>query len=303
MILNETFQLSDGTTIPKIGFGTWLITGEAAAQAVEDAIRLGYRHIDTAWAYGNEKEVGEGIRRSGVPREELYVTTKLHADFKTPESARQGIEESLARLGLDYVDLVLIHAPQPWGKFREGDHYYEGNLAAWRVLETYQKAGKIRSIGVANFEPDDLKNILDHATVKPVVNQVLCHISNTPFQAIKFSQQHGLLVEAYSPIGHGAVLRNPDIQAMAKKYEVTVAQLCIRYCLQLGTLPLPKTANPAHMKNNADVDGFAITDEDMETLKKLPTIQNYGEGAGFPVFGGKINDDGTLTRRDFVKRD
>ena len=303
MILNETFTLSDGTRIPKIGFGTWLINGEAATQAVMDAIQAGYRHIDTAWAYGNEKEVGEGIRRSGVPREELYVTTKLHADFKTSESAKKGLEESLARLDLDYVDLVLIHAPQPWNKFREGNHYYAGNLEAWKVLEEYQQTGKIRSIGVANFEPEDLQNILDHCQVKPVINQVLCHISNTPEKVIQYSQEHGLLVEAYSPIGHGAVLKNPDLQAMAGKYGVSVAQLCIRYCLQLGTLPLPKTANPAHMKNNPDVDGFVITDADMETLKTMPTIQNYGEGAGFPVFGGKINDDGTLTRRDFVKRD
>ena len=303
MILNETFTLSDGTRIPKIGFGTWLINGEAATQAVMDAIQAGYRHIDTAWAYGNEKEVGEGIRRSGVPREELYVTTKLHADFKTSESAKKGLEESLARLDLDYVDLVLIHAPQPWNKFREGNHYYAGNLEAWKVLEEYQQTGKIRSIGVANFEPEDLQNILDECQVKPVINQVLCHISNTPEKVIQYSQEHGLLVEAYSPIGHGAVLKNPDLQAMAGKYGVSVAQLCIRYCLQLGTLPLPKTANPAHMKNNADVDGFVITDADMETLKTMPTIQNYGDGAGFPVFGGKINDDGTLTRRDFVKRD
>ena len=303
MILNETFPLADGTSIPKIGFGTWLINGAAATQAVMDAIAAGYRHIDTAWAYGNEKEVGEGIRRSGVPREELYVTTKLHADFKTYEAAKQGIEESLARLDVGYVDLMLIHAPQPWNKFREGDHYQEGNLAAWKALEEAQQAGKIRSIGVANFEPEDLENILKHCTVKPVVNQVLCHISNTPQKVIEYSQKHGILVEAYSPIGHGAVLKNPELQAMAKKYGVSVAQLCIRYCLQLGTLPLPKTANPAHMKNNADVDGFVITDADMETLKTMPTIQNYGEGAGFPVFGGKINDDGTLTSRDFVKRD
>lgn len=170
MILNEIFPLADGTSIPKIGFGTWLITGAAATQAVMDAIEAGYRHIDTAWAYGNEKEVGEGIRRSGVPREKLYVTTKLHADFKTYEEAKKGIEESLARLGLDYVDLMLIHAPQPWNKFREGDHYQEGNLAAWKALEEVQQAGKVRSIGVANFEPEDLENILAHCKVKPVVN-------------------------------------------------------------------------------------------------------------------------------------
>lgn len=236
-------------------------------------------------------------------REELYVTTKLHADFKTYEEAKQGIEESFARLGLDYIDLMLIHAPQPWDKFREGDHYYEGNLAAWKAMEKYQKAGKIRSLGVANFEAEDLQNILEHGSVKPVVNQVLCHITNTPSKIIEYSQQHGILVESYSPIGHGTVLKNPAIQAMAEKYGVSVAQLCIRYCLQLGTVPLPKTTNPAHMKANADVDGFVITDEDMEQLKHLPTIKNYGEGSDFPVFGGKMNEDGTRTSRDFVKRD
>lgn len=285
-ILNETYALSDGHSIPKLGLGTWMIEDDVVAQAVRDAVEIGYRHIDTAEGYGNERGVGEGVRTSGVPREELFVTTKLQADVKAYDEAKAAVRESLDLLDLGYIDLMIIHSPQPWAHFHSDDHYFAGNLEAWRALEEAHEAGLIRSIGVSNFEPADLQNILDHGTVTPVVDQVLAHVGNTPFETIDFCREHGVLVEAYSPMGHGEILRHPAVVAMAEKYEVTVPQLCIRYTLQLGAVSLPKTANPEHMRSNAEVD-FAISDADMDTLKNVERVRDYGESSGFPVYWAK----------------
>lgn len=183
--------------------------------------------------------------------------------------------------------MMLIHSPQPWMEYRDADRFFEGNKEAWHALEDAYKAGKLRAIGVSNFEKEDLENILSSCTVAPMVNQLLVHVSNTPFELMEYTQSKGILVEAYSPIAHGEVLENQKIAAIAEKYSVTVPQLCIRYDLQLGTLPLPKTANPEHMRSNAQVD-FVISDEDMERLKKLERIKDYGEASFFPVFGGKL---------------
>lgn len=296
MILNETYTLPNGVEIPKIGLGTWRIDDNKVAQAIREAAKLGYRHFDTAQGYGNENGVGEGIRTCGVAREELFVTTKVDAAHKTYDSTKASIEESLSKLGLEYVDLMIIHSPQPWTEFREGGHFFEGNLEAWRALEDAHRAGKIRAIGVSNFEQVDLDNILKNGEVVPVVNQILAHVSNTPFELIDYCQDRKILVEAYSPIGHGALLENNTLVSIAAKYEVSVAQLSIRYCLQLGLLPLPKTANPKHMSNNANVD-FTIDATDMEALKQIEQISSYGDAGIFPVFGGKLNTDGTLVAR------
>lgn len=156
MILQETFALANGVTIPKLGLGTWFIANDKAAQAVRDAVDIGYRHIDTAQAYENEVGVGEGIRSSGVARDELFVTTKLRAEFKTYEASVAAIDRSLADLGLDHIDLMIIHSPQPWAEFKDGEHFFEGNLEAWRALEEAYKAGKLRAIGVSNFDPIDV---------------------------------------------------------------------------------------------------------------------------------------------------
>jgi diketogulonate reductase-like aldo/keto reductase len=288
MILKENYTLNNGVAIPKLSLGTWFIEGEKAVQAVCDAVEIGYRHIDTAQAYGNEKEVGEGIRQCGVNRDELFITTKLAAEAKDYDTAAAAIEGSLQALGLDYIDMMLIHSPQPWMAYgaRE-DRCLEGNREAWRALEDAYKAGKLKAIGVSNFIKEDLDNILSSCTVKPMVDQLLVHASNTPFELMAYVRSKDVLVEAYSPIGHGEVLKNPEIKAMAEQYGVSAPQLCIRYTLQLGTLPIPKTANPAHMKNNAEVD-FMISDADMDTLKKLEQIKDYGEFGFFPVYGGKL---------------
>ena len=288
MILDEKFTLSNDVQIPKLGLGTWFISNGDAAQAVKSAAELGYRHIDTAQAYRNESGVGDGVRTCGVKREEMFVTTKLAAEAKTYKKAVSLIDKSLKVMGLDYIDMMIIHSPQPWIKFGGENRYFEGNRQAWRALEQAYEAGKLRAIGVSNFEEQDLDNILEACTVKPVVNQILAHISNTPAELIKYSQEKGILVEAYSPVAHGELIKNTQVKALAEKYDVSVPQLGIRYCLQLGLLPLPKTANPAHMKNNADVN-FVISDEDMQFLKNIEHIKDYGSAGIMPVFGGKLN--------------
>ncbi len=286
-MFNETYKLSNGIEIPLLGLGTWLLDDEQAAQAVRDAVSLGYRHIDTAQAYMNEAGIGEGIRSCGVAREKLFLTTKVAAEAKTYDAVTESIDESLTKMGLDYIDLLIIHSPQPWKEFREENRYFEENKEAWKAVEDAYKTGKVKAIGLSNFLQDDIENILSSCEIKPMVNQILAHVSNTPLELIEFCQKKGILVEAYSPIAHGAVLDNEEVKVIADKYGVSVAQLCLRYDIQLDLAVIPKTANPDHMKINADLD-FVISDADMEILKNVEPIQDYGEHSYFPVFGGKL---------------
>ena len=280
--VNEVFDnsivLNNGVKIPQLGLGTWFIDDDKVADAVKEAVKLGYRHFDTAQAYGNERGVGEEIRTCGVPREQLFVTSKVAA----------GIDETLKKMGLDYLDMMIIHSPQPWVEVNQSDdRYVEGNRAAWKALEDAYKAGKLKAIGVSNFQIGDIESLLETARIKPMVNQVLLHISNTPLELVEYCQKNDIAIEAYSPIAHGVILDQPEIAEIADKYGVTVPQLCIRYTLQLGTISLPKTANPEHMKTNAEVD-FVISDADIETLKAFKHIEDYGESGAFPVYGGKL---------------
>lgn len=287
MYQNE-LTLNNGVKIPQLGLGTWFIDDDKAGDAVKAAVKLGYRHIDTAQAYGNERGIGEGIRTCGVPREELFVVSKVAAEHKTYESAAKSIDETLSKMGLDYLDMMIIHSPQPWVEVNQSeDRYVEGNRAAWRALEDAYKAGKLKVIGISNFQIGDIESLLQTAEIKPMVNQILLHISNTPLELMEYCQKNGIAVEAYSPIAHGEILNQPEIKAMAEKYGVTVPQLCIRYTLQLGAISLPKTANPEHMKTNAEVD-FEISAQDMEVLKNFKKIESYGASSGFPVYGGKM---------------
>ena len=287
-MFNKTLTLSNGIVIPQLALGTWLIDDDKVATAVRSAVEIGYTHIDTAQAYANERGVGEGIRTCGIDREKLFVTTKVAAEHKDYRSAAEGIDESLRLMGLDYIDMMIIHSPQPWVEVNQSDNRYpEGNLEAWRALTDAYKAGKLRAIGVSNFLKDDIDNIWNNAEIKPMVNQVLCHISNTPLDLIDYCQGKGIVMEAYSPVAHGEALRIPAIAEMAKKYGVSIPQLCIRYDIQLGMIVLPKTADPDHMRTNADVE-FEISDADMEILKHADRIDNYGDSSFFPVFGGKL---------------
>lgn len=286
MVLTETYELTNGVKIPKLGLGTWFIDDDKAADAVKEAVKLGYRLIDTAQAYGNERGVGEGVRTCGLQREELFVASKVAAEHKSYESAAKSIDETLEKMGLDYLDQMIIHSPQPWAEFRVEKRYFEENKEVWRALEDAYEAGKVKAIGVSNFLQDDLENILKDCRVRPMVNQILLHITNTDEELVDYCNRQEIRVEAYSPIAHGEALKNPAICSMAEKYGVSVAQLCIRYTIQMGTVSLPKTANTAHMKDNAAVD-FVISDEDMKTLVKMEKIQNYGDFDIFPVFSGK----------------
>jgi diketogulonate reductase-like aldo/keto reductase len=285
VILDENYRLSNGVDIPRLGLGTWFIDQDEAGRVVRDATTIGYRHIDTAQAYGNEAGIGEGVRSSGVPRDQVFVTTKLAAEVKSFGEAATAIDKSLATMGLDYLDMMIIHSPQPWAEFGGDNRFLEGNRAAWKALEEAYDAGKLRAIGLSNFQAADIDNILAACTVAPMVNQVLAHISNTPAELIEYSQRHGMLVEAYSPMAHGELFKNGQVAEMAERYSISLAQLSIRYTLQLGLLPLPKTANPDHMRTNAEVN-FEIAEEDMEVLKNMEKIEDYGDASTFPVYSG-----------------
>lgn len=289
MVLNETYTLSNGVKVPKLGLGTWMIDNEAVVQVVKDALDSGYRHIDTAEAYLNEEGVGRGIKESGIHREDVFVTTKLEGDIKNYDEAVKAINESLERLDMAYIDLMIIHSPQPWANFRDGNHYFEGNLEAWRALEETYEAGKLRAIGVSNFEQIDLENLINNGKVKPMVNQILAHITNVPSDVIEYSQSLDIVVEAYSPIAHGAILDHPVVKEIAEKYEVSPAQLSIRYVIQLDMVALPKSTNKEHMKSNAAVD-FTISEEDMKTLNELPLIETYGDDEVMPVFSSQYKN-------------
>lgn len=284
MILQESYTLSNGVKIPKLGLGTWLIPDGETAAAVKSAIAIGYRHIDTAQAYANERGTGEGIRTCGIPREAIFVTTKVAAELKDYASAAASIDESLVKLGLDYIDLVIIHCPQPWKEFRGAKRYFKENKEVWKALEDAYVTGKVKAIGVSNFLVDDLQNILEDCRIKPMVNQILLHIGETPYELLSFCKEQGILVEAYSPIAHGAALKNAQVAEVAARYGVTVPQLCIQYTLQLGAVSLPKSSNPDHIRSNVQLD-FTISDEDMAMFAGIG--QDYGADSWFPVFSGK----------------
>ena len=280
----KNINLNNGKEIPSVGLGTWLIDNDKVVDVIKTAVKLGYRHIDTAQAYENEEGVGLGIKKCGIPREELFITTKIRAEYKNYEDAKKSIDESLIKLGLDYLDLMIIHAPQPWVEFRETDNkYYEENLEVWRALEDSYKEGKIKSIGVSNFHNDDLQNILDNCEIKPMVNQVLSHIGQTPFDIIDYCKKNDIVVEAYSPIAHGEAGRIEEVNKLAEKYNKTFAQICLKYQLQLGLVVLPKASSVEHLSNNFDLD-FVISDEDMEILNKVKPLEDYGKHDFFPVF-------------------
>ncbi|HBF14449.1 MAG TPA: 2,5-diketo-D-gluconic acid reductase [Clostridiales bacterium] len=281
----KSMTLNNGVKIPRLGFGTWCIDDARAAEAVRTAVEVGYRHIDTAQAYGNERGVGEGVRTCGVKREELFVVSKVAAEHKSYEAAARSIDETLKTMRLDYLDLMMIHAPQPWAEWRGEKRYFEENREVWRALEDAYAAGKLRAIGVSNFLRDDLESLLPHTKVKPAVNQVLAHIGNTPAELIAFCRENDIAVEAYSPIAHGEALKSPVIAEMAGRYGVSPAQLCIRYILQLGLIALPKASSRAHIAENAALD-FDISEADMTTLCRLE-FKDYGEYSYFPVFSGK----------------
>lgn len=284
MIINENYKLSNDVEIPKIGLGMWMIDNSNASKVVKEALEVGYRHIDTAQAYQNEAGIGLALQETKLNRQDIFITTKLDGNIKNYNDSVSAIEESLKKLKVDYIDLMLIHSPQPWDSFRdENATFYNENLEVWKALEEAYEDGKLRAIGVSNFEERDLKNLIENVNIPPMVNQVLAHITNVPKDVIEYSKSNNILVEAYSPIAHGAILNHPDVTKIANKYGVSTAQLSIRYTIQLGLLPLPKSTNKLHMQSNSELE-FTISNEDMEILNNIPLIENYGKDQNMPVF-------------------
>ena len=267
MSLQDTYTLSDGVEIPKIGFGTWQMPNDDhTTKVVENAINVGYKHIDTAQMYGNEEAVGRGIKNSGVDRNELFVTTKLNNMNHSYELAKESIDESLRLLQLDYIDLFIIHWPNP-KQFRE--NWKESNIESWRAMEEAQKAGKIRTLGVSNFMPRHLDALIDHVNVMPTVNQILLNPSEMQPDTVARNKELNILSEAYSPLGTGKIFELDEMKNLAEKYNKSIAQVAIRWSLQHGFLPLPKSSTLSRAAENADVFDFEISEEDMKVMDGL----------------------------------
>lgn len=267
--LTDVYVLSNGVKLPKIGFGTWQVpNGDIAYQSVMMALKNGYRHIDTAAAYRNEVSVGKAIKDSGIPREEIFVTSKLQSHIKTYEGTLEAFEQTMKELDLEVLDLYLIHAPWPWNEI--GKDCKEGNVEAWKAMEKLYKDGRIRSIGVSNFSPSDLDYLLAHTEVVPHANQIAFFIGNNQQETYDYCNQRNILIEAYSPLAIGFALSNDHIIHMAEKYNVTPAQICIRYCIEKGTAPLPKSTHEHRIIENSQVD-FKMDSND---IKFLDTIKD-----------------------------
>ena len=268
MKITDRKTLADGNSIPVVGAGFWQVSRGDAARVAKEALEVGYRHLDDAAAYHNEKEVGLGIKESGIPREEIFVTTKIPAEFKSYRQAKKSIDDSLAKMNLDYLDLILIHSPRPWLLLWMAADFDRQNLQVYQAMVDAKKEGKVRSIGVSNFNIHDLTNILEHFQGVPVVNQVAVYAGNTPKDLIDFCTKKGIVVEAYSPLATGRILKETELDNMAKKYQVSIPQLAIKYTLQLGTVSLPKTTHKEYLESNSHLD-FEISAEDMSTLLGL----------------------------------
>lgn len=268
----EKYVLSNGLAIPKVAFGTWQIpNGKDAYDAVKYALEVGYTHIDTAQIYGNEASVGDAIQDSQLNREEIFLTTKVWNDKHAYDLAKESIEESLKKLKTDYLDLLLIHWPNPKA-LRENNAWKAANAQTWKALEEYYKAGKIKSIGVSNFMIHHLEALLETAEIIPHVNQVLLTPGCPQAELTAFCKQHNILLEAYSPLGTGAIFKNKEAIQLAEKYRKTVAQVALRWSLQKGFLPLPKSVTPKNIKSNLEIFDFELSKEDMLILDKVEGV-------------------------------
>lgn len=266
MSLTDGYQMNNGLTIPKVGFGTWQAKDNEAKQSVIWALEAGYRHIDTAQGYENEEEVGEALKESGVPREEIFLTTKLHNKKHGYDNTKKAIEDSLKKLDTDYIDLMLIHWPNPI-HFR--DNWKEANAQSWKAMEEAVAKGKIKSLGVSNFQGHHLDALLETANIKPAVNQILLNPSEMQPDVVNYNNEHNIINEAYSPLGTGKVFDIDELKELAQKYDKSIAQVVLRWSLQHNFLPLPKTVTKERVWENADIFDFEIEEDDMATIDGL----------------------------------
>lgn len=271
--LTDCYTLSNGVQIPCIGFGTWQTpSGEVAVSSVLRALEAGYRHIDTAAAYKNEESVGTAIRQSGIDRRELFVTSKLNNPDHGYKNALAAFEATIDRLGTDYLDLYLIHWPNPL-KYR--DHWQEVNAETWKAMEELYHAGRIRAIGISNFRPHHMDELLKTAEVVPMVNQIRLCPGDTQDDVVAYSRSRDMLLEAYSPLGMGKIFEVPEMKQLSEKYGKSIAQICIRWSLQRGYLPLPKSVTPARIQENAQVFDFELEEADVQLIAGLKGCVGY----------------------------
>ena len=261
--------LNNGRSIPQLGFGVFQIEPKDTAEAVSTALQAGYRHIDTAEMYGNEREVGEAVAKSGLDRADIFVTSKLSNDAHLPEDARLAFELSLQELGFDYVDLFLIHWPLPTR--------YDGDfVSTWKALEEFYRDGRARSIGVSNFQPHHLRRLHENTEIPPAVNQIEVHPFLTQDEVRGFCAEHGIAVEAWSPIGQGLELDDPTIVSIAQRAGKTPAQVILRWHIQRGDIIFPKSVTPSRVKENIDIFDFELADGDVAEISALNKDQRTG---------------------------
>lgn len=272
----ETYELGNRVRIPKIGFGTWQIPeGDEAYQSVLHALKVGYRHIDTAQVYGNETSVGRAIADSGIPRSEIFLTTKIWNDKHDYELAKASMDESMQKLQVDYLDLILIHWPNPKELRDKGfEAWKAANQSCWKAMEEYYEAGKVRAIGVSNFMVHHLESLLETCQTTPMVNQIMLAPGTIQEELVNFCREKGILVEAYSPLGTGTLFENATIHEIAQKYQKNPAQVALRWSLQKGFLPLPKSVTPQHIQSNLEIFDFELSEDDIQLLDQLEGLKS-----------------------------
>ncbi|MEY8351846.1 aldo/keto reductase [Lachnospiraceae bacterium 54-53] len=271
--LSDTYQLHNGVKIPCIGFGTWQTPdGDVAVSSVKNALEAGYRHIDTAALYYNEESVGAAVKESGIPRDEIFITSKLQNTAHGYGETLEAFEETMKKLDTDYLDLYLIHWPNPI-KYR--NNWQQANAGTWKAFEELYAAGRIRSIGVSNFHPHHIEELMKTASVAPMVNQIRLCPGDTQDELVSYCRERSILLEAYSPLGTGKIFTVPEMLDLAKKYGKSVAQICIRWSLQMGFLPLPKSVTKARILENADVFDFELAAADAKVISDLKGCCGY----------------------------
>lgn len=272
--MNKTYTMNNGVQIPAVGFGTYKAADGKSADVIKKAIESGYRYFDTASFYGTEPYLAEAIRQSGLPRKDFFIASKLWKSEMGYENAREAFQRTLENLDTDYLDLYLIHWPLPEPGY---ENWKELDKETWRALEELYAEGKIRAIGLSNFLPHHMENILAGCTVRPAVDQIEYHPGYSQEATVQYCKEKGILVQAWSPIGRSRVLEDPLVCELAAKYRVSPAQICLKFAVQRGIIPLPKSSSPERMKQNMDLFSFEMDQEDIWRLATMPQSGWSGE--------------------------